>query len=282
MKIKKVNKKLNLENSGELEIVFIGCGTTFGKELSNNNIIIVKGDTHLLVDFGITGPAALRKNAGLEVHDIENILITHSHADHIGGLEHIALHNRYVSGISLNKPKLKMIISKEFEEILWNMSLRGGMQWNESGTKNKKLKFSDYFEPVRPELVTTKPRLIMKTNFKGIELEIFGTNHIPESAESQTDAFTSYGLFIDNKILFTGDTKFDRYLLETYAEKSEYIFHDTSFELNPVHAYIGQLRELPDEWKGKMFLMHYGDNWKTQNTDGFMSLVKEGYRYITD
>jgi ribonuclease BN (tRNA processing enzyme) len=87
-------------------------------------------------------------------------------------------------------------------------------------------------------------------------------------------------LFIDNKVLFTGDTKFDKELLDTYGSKSELILHDASFEPNPVHASMQKLRKLPKKLKEKTLLMHYGDNWKTQNIEGFMGLVKEGVRYI--
>lgn len=279
MKIEKLHKPLSLKNDGNLEIVFIGCGTAFGKVLYNNNLIVIKGDTHLLIDFGMTGPIALRENTGLEVSDIENILITHSHADHIGGLEYLALFNRYVAQKFMNKPKLKMIISEDYEKILWNMSLRGGMEWNETSTSNKRLTFQDYFIPVRPRLISVKPRLIQDIDFEGINLEIFGTNHIPENAETQADAFITYGVFIDNRIFISGDTKFDLRLIEKYADKSEFIFHDSSFSPNPVHSSIEELRTLPANVKEKIYLMHYGDNWQDQDITGFAGLVKEGYRY---
>ena len=131
MKINKYNKPLHLKNDGSLEISFLGTGTAFTKELNNNNYLIIKGDTHILVDFGITGPKAIVDTLGLDVGDIDVVLPTHSHADHIGGLEYLTLYHRYVVETMMKKPKLKMIISEEYEKILWNMSLRGGIEWNE-------------------------------------------------------------------------------------------------------------------------------------------------------
>ena len=179
----------------------------------------------------------------------------------------------------MNKPKLKMILSEEYEQILWNMSLRGGMEWNETSTKGQRLTFNDYFDSIRPKTLETSPRLVLEINFNGINIELFGTNHIPEDAESQSQAFMTFGLFVDNRILFSGDTKFDSLLFDRYSNKSEYIFHDSSFLPNPVHASIQELRTLPIEVKNKLFLMHYGDNWKEQDITGFAGLAKQGYKY---
>ncbi|TAL70823.1 MAG: MBL fold metallo-hydrolase [Bacteroidetes bacterium] len=281
MKILKCNNPLKLKNKGNLEFVFIGTGTALGKKLFHNNCIMIKGDTHILVDFGMTGPEALRKSAGLAVLDIENILITHSHADHIGGLEYLALSKRYSVNNTHNN-KLKLISTSEYRNILWEMSLRGGMEWNETNKSGKPLTFSDYFEHVKPKVISESPRLIVGTDFQGIKIEMFRTLHIPENAETFADAFLTFGIFVDNRVLFTADTKFDKSLIDLYGHKSEVIFHDSSFELNPVHASVQQLRQLPKTIKKKIYLMHYGDDWKKHNISDFGGLAKQGYRYIFD
>lgn len=55
---------------------------------SGNCIYVGDGDTHLLIDAGISGKrieAGLNDN-GLKTSDIKGILITHEHSDHISGL----------------------------------------------------------------------------------------------------------------------------------------------------------------------------------------------------
>lgn len=280
MRVVKCRKPLKLHNNGDLEIAFLGSGTAFGKELYNTNFIIIKGNTHLLVDFGMTGPIALRNSLGLDISEIENVLITHSHADHIGGLEFLALYNRYVVQKDKNKPRLKIIISENYQKILWDMSLRGGLEWNETGTEGQMLSFTDYFEPVRPRLITNNPRLTMELDFQGLHIELFSTNHIPENVSNPEKAFTSYGLLVDNRIFISGDTKFDSELLDAYKDRTDFFFHDCSFFPNPVHASINQLRELPDSLKRRMFLMHYGDKYQNHDISGFAGLARQSYRYI--
>jgi hydroxyacylglutathione hydrolase len=279
MQIKDFKKPLKLTNTGQLEIVFIGTGTPFSRTLYNNNFFIIKGETHILVDFGMTGPVALSDIAGLDVTNIKTILPTHSHADHIGGIEYLALYHRYVTQRNVKKPKIEMIISEEYEKILWEMSLRGGLEWNESNSSGKKMKFSDYFEPVRPKLITNSPRHILEIDYKGIHIELFGTNHIPDNARTQKQAFLTFGLFIDKKVMISGDTKFDRKLIEMYSNKAEILFHDASFLHNPVHASVEELRELPSEVKKKMYLMHYTDDWQKYKVADFGGLAHQGIKY---
>lgn len=280
MKINKIHNKLELTNNGDLEIIFIGCGNAFDKTLYNNNIIIIKGNTHILVDFGFNAPYGLQKNTNLELYEIETILPTHSHTDHIGGIELLALTNRYFGIKKYNKNKLKMIITKEYKDTLWNYSLKGGLSFNEFNSYDDYLNFEDYFDEIEPVLIQSKKRKKYYIDFNDIRLEIFRTNHIPDLQKDVNGAFVSYGLWIDNKILFTGDTKFDKDLIEDYGDKAEYIFHDCSFNPNPVHCSLNELKTLDKKYKEKILLMHYSDDFDSYEYTDFFGLAKEGYRYI--
>ncbi len=276
-------ESLSLKNDGRLELFFIGTGSAFAETLHQTNFLIVKGDVHILVDFGMTGPAALRQSARLKVTDIEALLPTHSHADHIGGIEGIALLNRYVGIPFMKKEKVKMIITEDYQRILWDRSLRGGLEHNEEEvTEHKLLSFGDYFKIFRPRWKQQMPREIHEIDFGGLHIEMFRTKHTPDSAPSWQESFVSYGLFIDGHVFVSVDTRFDRELVELYASRSSVMFHDVQFFPGGVHASLADLKTLPSEVKQKMLLMHYGDNFRDQDISDFSGWTQPAVRYIMD
>ncbi|MCX6139830.1 MAG: MBL fold metallo-hydrolase [Candidatus Kapabacteria bacterium] len=273
-----VSLPLALQNDGNLEIVFLGTGTAFARRLFQTNFLIIKGDVHVLVDFGMTGPQALQA-VGLGAQDICTILPTHSHADHIGGLEYLSLLNRYMA-VPAGAPKLKMIITDDYRPVLWDMSLRGGLEYNEENAEGKSLSFDDLYDSYAPAYVSNNPRKVFSIDYHGIKLELFGTNHIPGEAGTPNDAFITYGLLIDDRVFYSGDTKFDRELIDMYADRSEVMFHDASLTPNQVHAWIETLRSLPEDVRKKMYLVHTQDNVTDEDTALFAGLTKQGIRYI--
>lgn len=281
MKTKKNNQELSLVNNGDLELFFIGTGSAFAKTLNQTNFIIIKGDTHIMVDFGMTGPRALNQTAGLDTTDINTILPTHSHSDHVGGIEALVLMNRYIGTRFLNKPKITMVINDDYQKILWNHTLQGGLELNEVGENiPDKLKFTDYFNVVHPELKNSHPREIFELDYHGIHLELFRTNHIPEQARSWGASFFSYGLFIDNRVFISGDTQLDIDLINLYYDRSEVMFHDVQFFSGGVHASLEDLKSLPEHIKKKMYLTHYSDEWKEKDISDFGGWCEQGIRYI--
>lgn len=277
--MKIIKDGFSLKNDRELELFFIGVGSAFAAKHNQTNFLIVKGGTHIMVDFGMTGPQALLQTTGLKPIDIETVLPTHSHADHTGGIECLALMNRYVGIPFMKKSKIKAIIPPEYQRVLWDATLSGGLENNELDDDKKNLSFTDYFDVIRPVWKTHQPREIFEIDYGGIRLEIFRTKHIPDLSSSWEDSHTSYGMMIDDRVFFSGDTRFDKDLIDIYSD-AEIMFHDVQFFPGGVHASLEELKTLPEDIKKKMHLVHYADNWGEQDIAGFAGWTQQGVRYI--
>ena len=270
---------LSLVNDGRLEFFFLGVGSAFAKRHYQTNLLVVKGKDHVLIDCGTKCPQALY-DVGLPVTAIKNFFITHSHSDHIGGLEEVALLGRYMA-----KKKPVMIIAEAYQHILWDMSLRGGCAHNEEQAGDI-LKFSGFFEVKRPRHMADIPRLTYDTEVGGIGLKMMRTKHIPDSSGTWESSFWSCGVIIDDRILFTSDTRYDPELVLSYCKQFpiEVIFHDCQFFTGGVHASLEELAGLPDEIRAKTYLVHYGDNWEQFEPRakelGFAGLAQQMTHYI--
>jgi len=276
----KKQEKLSLTNDGKLEVFFLGTGSAFAATNYQTNFLLIKGDTHVMVDFGMTGNLALHDIAGLSPTDIEVILPTHSHADHVGGIECLALMNRYVGMRMMDSPKLKMVINENYQRVLWTHTLQGGLEWNENGPQNaQKLQFHDFFDVIRPRWKAFEPREVLETTVGDIKIEMFRTVHIPEQATDWESSFISYGLYVDDRVFLSCDTKFNSDLIYYYAGKSEVMFHDVQFFQGAVHASLNDLKTLDPVIKQKMYLMHYSDNYQEQDIEGFAGWAKPKLKY---
>ncbi|MCY4532681.1 MAG: MBL fold metallo-hydrolase [Gammaproteobacteria bacterium] len=267
---------IDLSNTGKLELYFIGTGSAFTKTRNQNNLLIIKGGHHLLVDCGTRCTQALY-DAGITLASVRNFLITHSHADHIGGLEEVQLFNRYVLG---KKPG--MVINEEYASIIWNQSLRGGSEQSESIP----LSFADLWQEIRPMERKDMPRETWEATVGNINVKLPRTMHFPDSATSWEDSAWSCAVIIDDRVLFTSDTRYDPALLMDYDSLMDFeiIFHDCQLFTGGIHASLDELSALPPNLKSKIILMHYGDNWldfRQQALDsGFHSWAKQGHSYI--
>lgn len=279
MKKEAFKETINFTNSGELQFFFIGTGSAFSTKYFQNNLLIIKGSDHLLVDCGNICPYAMT-TYNSNISSVKNVFITHSHADHIGGMEHLALAGKYITN---NRPKV--VITDEYKKILWEQSLKGGCAYGETSSLGKLFTFEDYFDQIKPVELKNTPRPMYEANVGSINLKIFRTQHIPSPDGSWDNTFYSTGILVDDRILFTGDARFDKDLLD-YMESNyqiEAIFHDCQFYEGGVHAFIGELEKLPADIKSKMLLCHYGDNKEDfvdrVSKSGFAGFVDRGVYY---
>lgn len=69
---------------------------TLASSSSGNCALISQGSTHLLVDAGISlrRITASLRNFGLSPDDLQGVLITHEHSDHISGIRMLVKHHR--------------------------------------------------------------------------------------------------------------------------------------------------------------------------------------------
>ncbi len=174
-----------------------------------------------------------------------------------------------------------MIINKTYEKILWEQSLRGGSEKSEV----KDLTFRDFWSVNRPQKLKGFPRETWETNIGSINVKMPRTMHFPDSANSWRDCAWSCAVIIDDKVLYTSDTRFDQDLLESFDKKMnlEAIFQDCQLFTGAIHASIDELATLPSRLKKKIILMHYGDNWRDfrgqAKKAGFHSWAKQGHTY---
>lgn len=273
---KPFDSKIELTNDGKLSLFFVGTGSAFSKINFQTNLLVIKGDSHILIDCGSLCPYALETAYNTRLAQIKNLLPTHPHADHIGGVEELALTAYYV-----NKHKLNVVITDELKKKLWHETLKGGCQFSENG----KMTFDSYFNQLKPVRIQKKPFEMFEINVGPINLKLFRTRHVTTRQNSLKNSMVSYGVLIDNTVLFSGDTQFNKEQLEWLLNKYPIntIFHDCDFSgySEGVHASYKQLKTLDAAIKSKMLLVHYNSVAEKHSPidDGFLGFTKPGIYY---
>lgn len=218
-----------------MQITMLGTGSAFAKHYYNNNALIEVGSYRLLLDCGITLPKALHE-AGMDFSQLDGVLISHIHGDHVGGLEEYAFQMLFK-----HQRKPVLYIAEPLAEPLWENTLKGGL------TQGNLTKLSDFFEvrtlqPGRPVELTP-----------GLSVEPIQTQHIEGKA--------SFSFRFNHRFFYTADMVFDAPLLDRLVQDGvETIFHDCQLESpGVVHATLDELLQLPKTIQNRIWLMHYGD-----------------------
>jgi len=234
----------------------LGTGSAFAKKFYNTNALLHANGYTLMIDCGITAPASLYQ-LGKPIQDIDAVLITHIHADHIGGLEEYAFRMKFEF-----KQKPVLYVAADLLEPLWENALKGGLS---QGTWQT----IDEFFQVRT-LEAGKPAEL----HPGLRVELIPTEHIPNKS--------SYSLLFNDRFFYSSDMRFDGDLITRMVrDKGCTVFHDCQLHTpGAVHATLEELLTLPEDVQERVRLMHYADNRDDfVGKTGRMSFIDQHVRY---
>lgn len=260
-----------------MKVTFLGVGSEFSYQNANSNILVESGDIKLCIDCGRSAFVALEQY-GLSLKDLTHVLITHTHADCVSGLEEIAFVCKFV-----HQFKIKLVATSSLLERLWANSLRGGLEYIEEipGDLRPHV-LTDYFAV--DSVDTAQWNFIDKASSFAVYLH--PTDHVK--------GMESYGVEVkeiqeeqQKQFFFSGDTKFNPTLIKQCATNNKYLFHDCQLSEqggeNKLgwHASYRQLCQLPKAVKKKMWLYRYGnDPLPNAREDGFGGFAQQLQTFV--
>lgn len=228
----------------DFEVIVLGVGDTFSERHHSTSLLLCCDGFRLAIDCpdqyrGVLRDAAQRSGRELSLSDIDHVLITHVHGDHMNGLEGVAFYKHFV-----DRKRLRLVTSPEVRRNIWDERLKASMSSLYDGREHRSLGFDDYFELV--PLSWAEPIQLGPFRIRARRT----VHHVPTSALFIEAAGRSLG--------YSSDTAFDPELI-AFLEPADLIIHETN--LGPAHTPYASLAELPAALRTRMRLNHYPDSF---------------------
>jgi ribonuclease BN (tRNA processing enzyme) len=234
----------------DLEVIVLGVGDTFSERNHTSALLLVCDGFHLAIDCPDTYRSVLRsatERSGRELRltDVDHMLITHAHGDHMNGLEGVAFFKFFAEG-----KRLHLATSSELRSNIWDERLKASMGVLWDGERFQSKTFDDYFDHVPLSWTEENPIGPFRIRTRRTR------HHVPTTA-----------LLIEagGRVLgYSADTAFDPELI-AFLEPAHLIIHETNY--GPGHTPYSSLAALPAELRARMRLIHYPDQFDTQESN---------------
>jgi len=239
------------------EVVALGVGDTFSDRHHTSALLLTCDGASLAVDCPDTYRAVLRDAAEtsgrrLSLDDIDDVLITHVHGDHMNGLEGVAFYKLFAQ-----RRRVRLIASREVREVIWDQRLVASMGVLWDGVDFHGKAFADYFDYV--PLSWSDETVVGPFRIRARQTR----HHVPTSAILVEAGGRTLG--------YSSDTAFDPSLIE-FLSAADLVIHETNF--GPAHTPYHQLAALPAELRARMRLIHYPDSFDL--TTSAITPLREG------
>lgn len=237
-----------------MELKFLGRGAAFNPKEGNNSAFFVDNNRLFLIDCGETVFGKLYQHKFLDRFNEINILITHTHSDHVGSLGSLIMYAFFClkKKVNIIVPTKGKQIKDNIKNILYGYGCRDNMF----------------------ELVDEKRYKNKYKEFKSIKyLKTF-----------HQEGLDCYGILFNTKdgvIYYSGDTT-ELNNVKTLIKSGmpvDKLYIDTTSANYPGtgHLYVGDLaKTIPAELKNKTYCMHF-------NNDECIKLAKQfGLNVVTN
>lgn len=227
-----------------MKIIFAGSGSAFTVGANNyhcNFVIETTQKKRLLVDCGTDARLSLYE-IGLGYADIDDVFISHLHADHAGGLEWLG----FTTYFDINCKKANLYIHEKLVKDLWQNDLSGAMK----SLPKANINLETYFN-----LKIIKD----KFTWEGIDFEVIPVEHVKQNPTTYAPCFGLFFKINNTQFLYTADTRHNPNQLNPYYKVADIIFHDCELtdSRSNVHPNYRDLLTLDKSIRAKMWLIHY-------------------------
>ena len=234
-----------------MDLIFTGRGAAFNPKEGNNSAYFIENNQLFLIDCGESVFGRLMSIKILDNVEIFNIMITHTHSDHIGSLGSLIMYAYYVRKIPCN-----IIIPKEAKYLENIKGILFGF-----GCTN------DMFNFISDESLDNKFLTFDKIRY-------YETDHC--------DTLNCYSIvfYTENGIIFySGDTR-ETNTLDSIIKSGELIdkiFIDTNSSGNGTgHLGVDDLYNfVPEELRNKIYCMHIN------NDECLNKAINYGFNVVT-
>lgn len=261
----------------------LGCGSAFNHELGNTAGVLTVThldgkQTNILLDCGYDVPGKI------DVSKLDAVILTHTHADHAGGLEELAFRLKYQYPGKRVKLISRAAVIDYAEHMLFPVLRASMYSDNDIDEANLKTPLSHYFDVVRIKYEDEPYHLTEICDGLSIAMPRVPHIHTLPCASISMEFIFERGE--ERNVWWSGDTcKVHRYL---YDDPYDLVFHEVQFGYNTtgknahtLYEDLAHLCRVGEDSIGRLVLTHLPDELPEEiRLENQMSVAQPLEEYI--